>query len=139
MAKSFNQNTVLVCLANDGILSKDKNNIIEKECAKFNLVAKRVENLPGSINITKEIHKNIEKSEFLIFDLTYNKPNIYYEIGYAIAVGNGKNDLLIIAEKGTMIHFNIANLKVHYYESLCELEEIINHNLQYLIKKRLKD
>lgn len=136
MSKSFNKNTVLVCLANDGILSNNKNDIIENKCKEFNLSSKRVENLPGSINITKEIHKSIEKAEFLIFDLTYNKPNIYYEIGYAIASGNGKNDLLLVAEKGTHIHFNIANLKVHYYNSLDELKNIISENLGYLIEKR---
>lgn len=136
MSKSFDKNTVLICLANDGILSNDKNNIIENECKDCSLIARRVENLPGSINITNEIHKSIEKAEFLIFDLTYSKPNIYYEIGYAIAIGNGKNDLLLIAEHGTQIHFNIASLKVHYYCSLDELKRIISENLRYLIKQR---
>lgn len=136
MSKSYIDNTVLLCLANDGILSKSKFDIICQSCKNLNLDCDRVENSLGSINITKKIHKSIEKAEFIIFDLTYNKPNVYYEIGYAMGVGNGKNDLLIIAESGTEVHFNVANLKVHFYDSLEKLETIIDENLMYLIKSR---
>src|SRR4051794_3127454 len=60
---------------------------IKEEALKLKLNAFRVDESVGSGFVLKRIMKGIEDAEFLIFDLTDEKPNVYYELGYAHGVG----------------------------------------------------
>jgi hypothetical protein len=80
---------------------------------KFNqeLVAKRADDRPEAAVIIDEIKKLILESEFIIVDLTHERPNVYYELGYAHGVGNQPSDVLLIASKDAHVHFDIAGLR----------------------------
>lgn len=108
---------------------------IEDECKKIGLSAVRADDNAsiGSNFIIREITDLIERAEFIICDLTYERPNCYYELGYAHGVGNSANDVLIIATEGTSLHFDIAPLRVRYYSSETDLRSIINSNLKKMI------
>jgi hypothetical protein len=62
----------------------------------------------GSGFIIREITESIERAEFLVFDLSYERPNVYYELGYAHGVGNEAPEILLIAREGTSVHFDSA-------------------------------
>jgi hypothetical protein len=47
------------------------------------LKVERIDERPGSFAITDEIHRSIQKSDLIICDLTEERPNVYYEPGYA--------------------------------------------------------
>lgn len=71
----------------------------------------------GSFNIHKEIYEGIEHSAFLIADLTYARPNVYHEVGYAMGIAKSNkfedNILLIIEAQPSGCH-NSDPYKVHF-------------------------
>jgi len=109
--------------------------IIKSECKELKLNPLRADELKGSGVIIREVIKSIESAEFLVCDLTDERPNVYYEIGYAHAVGNHRSNILMIAKKGSKVHFDISSLRVHYYDSLKSLRSIIKTNMADLIYK----
>lgn len=107
--------------------------VIKRECANSRLRATRVDEDGGSGFIIKEVASLIERAEFLICDLSDERPNVYYELGYAHGVGNEPDDILLIAREGTKLHFDIAPLRVHYYQNVEALAGILGTQLQRMI------
>ena len=130
---SFEQGLVFVIMS-----FEEKNNdvysAIKDECGKIRLKAVRVDEVVGSGLILRKITNYIENAEFLIVDLTDEKPNVYYELGYAHGVGNEDYDILLVAKEGTKLHFDIAPLAVHFYSSTEHLRKIVNEQLKKMIK-----
>jgi hypothetical protein len=108
--------------------------VIRGECAKLKLNVKRADDIVGSRPIIDDIADSILNSEFIICDLSDERPNIYYELGYAYGVGNGPLDILLIARQGTTIHFDIAPLRVRLYKDARELRSVLAHDLQEMIR-----
>jgi hypothetical protein len=79
----------------------DAYSAIKDECDKLGLHAKGVDENVGSGLIIREISEFIERAEFLICDLTRERPNVYYELGYAHGVGNEGTDILLVAREGS--------------------------------------
>jgi hypothetical protein len=104
---------------------------IVQACEKAHLSPNRVDESPGSGNILLEVIDGIEEGEFLVFDLSKGRPNVYYELGYAHGVGNRPEDIILIAKKGTRIHFDIMSFRILYYTSAPDLER----KLTLLLKK----
>ncbi|WP_052725530.1 hypothetical protein [Methanosarcina sp. Kolksee] len=132
---SFKQNLVFVAMPFLGEDVKEKYSAIKDECSKLGLNARRVDENIGSGLIIKEITELIEEAEFIIFDLTQERPNVYYELGYAHGVGNEPLDILLIAKEGTKIHFDIAPMRIHFYRTTEHLRSIIASNLKEMIYK----
>lgn len=129
---SFIPDTVFVIMS----FAKEYNDVfsaIKDECIKLRLKASRVDCNAGSGLILRQILTSIENSEFIIVDLSDERPNVYYELGYAHGVGNGEHDILLVAKQGTQLHFDIAPLSVKFYESTEELRKIVNGNLNEMI------
>lgn len=68
--------------------------------------AERVDYIRGAASIDNKIYEHIEKAEVIIADLSYERPNCYFELGYAKALGK---DMIIIARQGTKIHFDVEH------------------------------
>jgi hypothetical protein len=101
---TFEPNLVFVIMPFTGQAMGDVYSAIADECSKLQLRAKRVDEIVGSGLVISDITALIEEAEFLICDLTYERPNVYYELGYAHGVGNQAEDILLIAKEGTTPH-----------------------------------
>jgi len=55
--------------------------------------------------IVEKIHREIESCGFVIADLTNERPNVYYEVGYARGLGK---PVILTVGKGENVHFDIA-------------------------------
>jgi hypothetical protein len=77
--------------------------------------------------------RGIEEAELLIFDLTVERPNVYYELGYAHGVGNRATEILLIAKTGTKVHFDIAQLAIVFYDSATDLEQKLPRRLERML------
>jgi hypothetical protein len=114
----------------------DTYKIIQEECKNLGLDPKRADDIVGSGIILKEITDLIENAEFIICDLTYERPNVYYELGFAHGAGNRAQDILLIAKQGTSLHFDVSSLRVRYYSSDKQLRDMLSRNLTGMIRLR---
>jgi len=104
---------------------------IKVACRTVDLVATRVDEKAGGRLIMRDVDAMMGHAEFLVFDLSYEKPNVYYELGYAHGIGNHAGNTLLVAKEGTQIHFDIAPLRVQFYRS--------NDHLQSLVAAQLSE
>jgi hypothetical protein len=131
----FEEGLVFVIMPLAGQDMDDVYSAIRDECTKLLLRAQRVDENTGSGIVLGEITELIERAEFLICDLTRDRPNVYYELGYAHGVGNEALDILLIAREGTTLHFDIAPMRVQYYRSTDHLRDILATQLAAMIRK----
>lgn len=131
---TFEKGLVFVIMPFRGSEMDDVYSALKDECRKLRLRTRRVDENTGSGFVVREITDLIEKAEFIICDLSSERPNVYYELGYAHGVGNESMDILLIAKEGTTLHFDIAPLRVQYYSSTENLRSIVSTNLKAMIK-----
>jgi hypothetical protein len=133
---TFEPNKVFVIMSfrrGNGIFSA-----IKDECAKLKLKATRVDENEGSGLILVETLTSIAKAEFIICDLTHERPNVYYELGYAHGIGNQPQNILLIAKEGTAVHFDISPFRVQFYSSTRRLRTIIAGTFKEMVRKKRK-
>lgn len=130
----FEQGLVFVAMSFSGQEMDDVYSAIKDECKKLDLRPIRVDENVGSGFVIQEIKDLIEKAEFIIFDLSKERPNVYYELGYAHGVGNEAQDILLLAKEETTLHFDIAPLRVLFYRSTEHLRSIVNANLKEMVR-----
>jgi hypothetical protein len=130
----FEKDLVFVAMSFTGQEMDDVYCAIKDECKKLRLNPLRVDEKIGSGFVIQEIKDSIEMAEFVIFDLSKERPNVYYELGYAHGVGNEAEDILLLAKEGSEIHFDIAPLRIQFYSSTEHLRKIVNKNLKEMIR-----
>ncbi len=101
------------------------------EKAGQHLKAERVDEKPGAIAITDEIHRSIQRASVVICDLTNERPNVYYELGFAKGVNK---QLICIAREGTQVHFDVYGLKIVFFRTYRELEQKLATEIKKLLK-----
>jgi hypothetical protein len=131
----FVKNLVFVGMAFRGDGMGDAFSAIKETCKSLKLNARRVDDNTTSGFIVLEIVDLIKKAEFIIFDLTHERPNVYYELGYTHGVGNSPSNVLLLARDGTELHFDIAALRVQFYRSTENLRSIVKSNLSGMIRQ----
>lgn len=107
---------------------------IRRACKALYLQSIRVDEYKNSGIVIRDIALLIEEAEFIVFDLSLERPNVYYELGYAHGVGNEANDILLVAQVGTVLHYDIAGLRVEFYTTMEELEAIVREGLAARIR-----
>src|SRR5204862_3622770 len=134
----FTPNLVFVIMAFNSDGCEEVYRTIQASAERLRLTARRADDSIGSGMIIREITELIEAAEFIITDLTHERPNVYYELGYAHGVGNESSDILLIAREGTALHFDISPFRVHYYRSVDHLAAILAEQLPRMIASTRK-
>ena len=107
---------------------------IKEASISLSLNAERIDEDHSTERITDRILDSIEKAEFVIADLTYSKPNVYYEAGYAHAL---EKTPIYIARDGTNLEFDIKDFPVIFFSSMRELKAKLTERFEGLLKDRL--
>lgn len=131
----FKRNKVFVVMPFDEEGMSRVYAVIKEECGKLKLKAVRADEVIGSGTIHKDILTVIEQAEFIICDLTHERQNVYYEIGYAHGVGNYSSNIFLIARKGTTLHFDIRSLRVNFYRDISHLRYFISHEFKQMVRQ----
>ncbi len=110
---------------------------VYKDCfSRFSIKAIRSKDIEHEDIITKKIIEEIKTSEFLVGDLTNERPSVYYEIGYAHSLGRR---VILYRKKNTLVHFDLAAHNCPEYENMKKLKEILLKRLEVVTNQKLKD
>lgn len=79
------------------------------------LRAERVKDVKGDYRITDKILGMINRARLVVADLTYERPNVYFELGYARRC---EKTVITILRKGTIAHFDVQDwTHLEYFDS----------------------
>jgi guanylate kinase len=109
---------ILMAMGHDDPMLTDIHETIKNACGELNIDAERVDDIQFLGAITEKVKGSIQRAEFLIADLTHNRPNVYYEIGYAEALGK---PVILTARDDTKPHFDLYGMKILYYSNMTNL------------------
>lgn len=109
---------ILMAMIEDPLLD-DAHSAIKRAASKCGMKADRVDDIAFTDQITDKILGSIRCAEFIVADITHERPNVYYEIGYSHAYNK---HTCLIARYGTKPHFDIQGYPIIFYKSSTELE-----------------
>ena len=115
---------------------EDRYNAIKTGFAEFGIEAVRADEIEHSEVITDKIMEKIRSSEFLLADLSGERPSVYYEIGYAHAL---KRRVIMYRSKGTNLHFDLAAYNCPEYSNLTDLKSKLIARLSFMTNKNPKN
>lgn len=88
--------------------------VVEPICRSKGIDAKRADDDYGPGMIIADVVGRIRESAVVIAEITPTNANVYYEVGYAHALGK---PTILIAERGTKLPFDISGFRVLMYEN----------------------
>jgi len=131
------KDTAFVLMAMDPSIYElvDVYNTIKDVCASFGIKACRADEIEHQDRITDLILSEIELCEFLIADLSYERPNVYYEIGYAHAL---EKRPILYRKASTKLHFDLSVHNVPEYKNVTELKKLLNKRFEAILGRTAK-
>lgn len=132
---SFRPNTAFLMMAiEDGNPElEDIRTGIKEVFGEFGVEVIAADEIEHEEAITDRILAEIDGSEFLIADLTHERPNVYYEIGHAHALSRR---VILVRKKGTKLHFDVAHRNCPEYENATGLKRLLRKRLEAVTNKR---
>ncbi len=82
--------------------------------------AQRIKDVDGDFRITETILEMIQTAKLVVADLTNERPNVYFELGYAR--GKGKK-VITLLKRGSKAHFDVTGWNYMEYIDSRPLEE----------------
>lgn len=87
--------------------------VIKVACEQFEVDTLRADEMYGPGIIIGDIVKQIASAQIVIADVTPKNPNVFFEVGYALAL---RKPIVLLARKGTPLPFDVAPFRVLFYE-----------------------
>ena len=132
---SYRPNTAFVMMAIDDNKPEleDVRSAIKETFQEFGVDAITADEIEHAEAITDRILSEIETSEFFIADLTYERPNVYYEIGHAHALNKR---VILVRRKDTRLHFDVAHRNCPEYKNVTGLKTLLRKRLEKMMNRQ---
>ena len=91
--------------------------------------AERIDESESNERITDRILDSIQKAEHVIVDLTNARPNVFFEAGYAHALGKIP---IYVARQGTKLEFDLKDYPILFFKNLKELKDVVKRRINGL-------
>lgn len=82
--------------------------------------------------IIPRIETGIRQSAFVIADVTEGSANVFYEVGFARALGK---DVILTARQGTKLPFDVGDIPTIFWEIQADLKDRLRACLEGLRAK----
>jgi hypothetical protein len=106
---------------------------IKRACHRFGIEAQRADDIEHQDVVMEVVLDRIRAAEYVVCDLTGERPNVYYELGYAHALGKRP---VLVRKAGTPLHFDIQGYNVVAYSNPDELETALVRRFEALTGKK---
>lgn len=116
----------------DIYLNSAYSRVIKPVAKQFDLQTVTINEIQDSGKIDDQILEHIAQSKYVLCDLTGERPNCYYETGFAHALGK---ELILTIRKDSTIHFDLAGYRFIIWETEQDLSEQLNKRLTNIRKK----
>jgi hypothetical protein len=97
----------------------------QAEAAGFDVI--RIDEKAGPGVIFQDIQREIEQAEIVIAEITPANPNVFYELGYAHALGK---PTILLARREAELPFDIRSFRVVFYNDTIGGKVEVERNLQ---------
>lgn len=106
--------------------------VIEPVIREYGLESIRVDKLQDSGKINDQIIENISTSKYILADLTGERPNCYYEAGFAHALGK---ELIFTIKQNEKIHFDLSGNRFIQWTTESDLRRKLRERFKFLTEK----
>lgn len=90
-------------------------------------VCEKVDESVFTGNIVERITDGIQQAEFVIADLSLERPNVYLEVGFAWGL---KRPVVLVAREGQRLHFDLSHHKCIFYRTIGKLSESLEKTIR---------
>jgi hypothetical protein len=98
---------------------------------RLGYVCEKVDESAFTGNIVDRITEGIKAAEFVIADLSLERPNVYLEVGFAWGLGK---PVVLVAREGQRLHFDLSHHKCLFYKNISKLSEMLEKTLRNMIE-----
>lgn len=104
---------------------------IKEACASAGAYCERVDEQIFHESILSRIYNQIAKADFVVADMTGRNPNVFYEVGYAHALGT---PTVLLTRDADDIPFDLKHFPhIIYGSGLAKLREDLTTRVQHLV------
>ncbi len=101
--------------------------VIKKRAEDSGFDVFRIDEKVGPGVVFQDIQREIEQAEIVIAEITPANPNVFYELGYAHALGK---PTILLAQRGAELPFDIRSFRVIFYNDTIGGKSEVERNLE---------
>ncbi len=113
--------------------------VIKSVCEELGIESVRADEIYGPGIIIKDVTDRIARSQVIIADISPTNLNVYFEVGYALALNK---PIILLAQRqvsGTQLPFDLSAFRVLFYDDTIggkpKLEEGLRNHLREILGK----